>query len=184
MKEGDYVSPIGSKSTLNTVSDVSIIRVRFPITENEYLSYTKNKFAVAPKISMQLSNGDVYGYTGQVSFKDRSIDPLTGSMTIESVFPNPDNLLIPGQYVRLRVQSSTLANAIVIPERAVREIQGTFQVYIIDEKNALQVRAVKIGNKTEKGWVILEGLNGNEKVALLGNNFLTVGTIVEPVLAK
>src|SRR6478735_2895427 len=175
VKEGDFVSPLGQKSVLNTVSDVTLIRVRFPITENEYLSYVQDKTEreIPIKISMQLSNGTLYPHAGQISFKDRSVDPLTGSMTLESVFPNPEGLLVPGQYVRLRIQRGLLPDAIVIPERAVREIQGTYQVFIIDNKNALQVRVIKPGPKTDSGWVILEGLKGDEKVILLGSNFLT-----------
>jgi len=186
--EGDYVSPIGAKSVLNTISDISTVRVRFTITENEYLKFAdqkastggKNKF----KLSLILSNETVYPYTGTINFKDRRIDPATGSMTIEAAFENPDKLLIPGQYVRVRIQTAEIENAITVPQQAVREIQGIFQVYIIDDQNKLQVRIVKVGEKTKGKWVITEGLTGTERVALLGNNFLTINTVVDPVQAK
>jgi membrane fusion protein, multidrug efflux system len=188
-KEGDYVAPHGTKSNLNTISDVTQIRVRFSITENEYLEFNEKRSATSKqrdsvKLSLILSNGNLYPYTGTLNFKDRSIDPTTGSMTIEALFENPNHLLIPGQYVRVRFQSEEIKNAITIPQQAVREIQGIFQVYIIDEQNKLQVRVVKIGQKTNGLWVITDGLTGNERIALLGNNFLTINTVVAPIQAK
>jgi len=187
--EGDYVSLFGAKSVLNTISDISSIRVRFTITENEYLKFYDKKMSAKDsnsklKLSLILSNGKIYPYTGTVNFKDRRIDPLTGSMTIEALFENPDKLLIPGQYVRVRTQTDEIENAITVPQQAVREIQGIFQVYIIDEQNKLQVRIVKTGAKTKGKWVITDGLTGTERIALLGNNFLTINTIVDPVQAK
>jgi len=187
--EGDYVSPIGTKSVLNTISDISTIRVRFTITENEYLKFADQKVSTGEgkskfKLSLILSNETVYPYTGTINFKDRRIDPATGSMTIEAMFENPNKLLIPGQYVRVRIQTSEIENAITVPQQAVREIQGIFQVYIIDNQNKLQVRIVKVGEKTKGKWVITEGLTGAERVALLGNNFLTINTVVDPIQAK
>ena len=188
-KEGAYVSRVGDRSVLNTISDVSMIRVRFTITENEYLKFAEKKAAQKPgaeklKLSLILSNDQVYPYTGTINFNDRSIDPTTGSMTIEALFENPDRLLIPGQYVRVRIQTSKIDNAITVPQQAVREIQGIFQVFIIDEKNKLQVRIVKVGEKVDGTWVITEGLTGTERIALLGNNFLTINTVVDPIQAK
>ncbi len=186
--EGDYVSPIGANSILNTISDVSMIRVHFTITENEYLKFAGEKAANGEarkfKLSLILSNGTVYPYFGAINFKDRRIDPTTGSMTIEALFENPDKLLIPGQYVRVRIQTNEIENAITVPQHAVREIQGVFQVFIIDDKNKLQVRIVKTGEKTEGNWVITDGLKGTERIALLGNNFLTINTVVDPIQAK
>lgn len=188
-KEGVYVSRIGDRSVLNTISDVSMIRVRFTITENEYLKFAEKRAAKKAgeeklKLSLILSNDQVYPYTGTINFNDRSIDPTTGSMTIEAVFENPNRLLIPGQYVRVRIQTAQIDNAITVPQQAVREIQGIFQVFIIDDQNKLQVRIVKTGEKVGGKWVITEGLTGTERVALLGNNFLTINTLVDPVQAK
>ena len=166
-----------------------MIRVRFTITENEYLKFAerkseKNSAAEKIKLSLILSNDQVYPYTGTINFKDRRIDPTTGSMTIEALFENPDRLLIPGQYVRVRIQTTQIENAITVPQQAVREIQGIFQVFIIDEQNKLQVRIVKTGEKTNGKWIITEGLTGTERIALLGNNFLTINTVVDPIQAK
>jgi membrane fusion protein (multidrug efflux system) len=189
VKVGDYISPLNGKSTLNTISDVSEMRIRFSITENEYLNYTqslKGKDTLTNnqlnQLELWLSNGEMYPYKGKINFKDRSIDPTTGAMTIESTFPNPEKLLIPGLYVKVRIQVQNLKETIAIPQRAVKEIQGMYQVNIINDKNELELRIVKVGDRVGDDWIIWSGLKGNERVAILGSNFLVPGTVVDPLL--
>jgi membrane fusion protein (multidrug efflux system) len=182
---GDYVSPFNSKSVLNTISDISEIRVRFSMNEVEYLNFAKQfeeeKNNKLNKVQMILSNDSLYDQEGVLNTKDRSIDPTTGTMSIEALFPNKNKTLLPGQYVKIKLKQRDINQAILIPARAVREIQGMFQVYCINDKNQLEVRIVEVGTQLDNLWEIKSGIKPNDRVAILGNLFLQPGTLVDPV---
>ncbi len=135
VKVGDYVST-GPQFVINTVSSIDNIRVRFTISEKEYLRITRLMQEMKVKlgqggdnVKMILADGSLYPLKGKMNFADRQVDPSTGAMTLEAEFKNTDNLLRPGQYVKLRMVTEYRKAALLIPQRAVNEMQGLFQVY-------------------------------------------------------
>jgi membrane fusion protein (multidrug efflux system) len=182
---GDYISRIGNSSKLNTVSRLDKVRVRFTISEAEFLDYRKKKSLskdnAANDIELLLSDGSVHPYKGVLNFADAKIDPTTGTMTIETTFPNPDNNLRSGQFSKIRALIENQKGAIAIPQKAVTELQGIFQVFIIDNENKIQVRIVEVGAKVGQDWVINKGLNVGDKVAIVGSLFIQSGSVVTPV---
>lgn len=182
---GDYISRIGNSSKLNTVSRLDKVRVRFTISEAEFLDYRKKKSLskdnAANDIELLLSDGSVHPYKGVLNFADAKIDPTTGTMTIETTFPNPDNNLRSGQFSKVRALIENQKGAIAIPQKAVTELQGIYQVLIIDNENKIQVRIVEVGAKVGQDWVINKGLNVGDKVAIVGSLFIQPGSVVTPV---
>jgi membrane fusion protein (multidrug efflux system) len=181
---GDYVSRSIGKNTINTVSAVGAMRVRFSITENDYLEYKKKayegKSRDSLKIEMILSDGSVYPEIGRIDFADRTIDPLTGSLLIQALFQNSNRLLRPGQYVKVRFIKDFQKDAILVPQQAVNQLQNIYRVFVLNDSNQIVPRPVKVGARTGSNWVITEGLQAGEKVAMVGNAILKPGSAVEP----
>jgi membrane fusion protein (multidrug efflux system) len=182
---GDYISRMGSSSKLNTVSRLDKVRVRFTISEAEFLEYRKKNSLSsdnkANDIELLLSDGSVHPYKGVLNFSDAKIDPTTGTMTIETTFPNPENNLRSGQFSKVRALIENQRNAIAIPQKAVTELQGIYQVLVIDKENKIQVRIVEVGTKVGEDWVITKGINAGDKVAITGSMFIQPGSVVTPV---
>lgn len=186
VRVGDYVRP-GAASILNTISDLGDVRVRFTMSEQEFLRLYRefNKPDSALKssgasVSLKLSDGSTYPHTGKVSFTDRQIDPATGAMTFEAAFPNPDKLLRPGQYAKIALLTDIRKDAIVIPQRAVIEVQGIFQVYVLGADNKVQMQIVKPGPAIKNGYIIEEGLKPGDKIAMGGTSLLKNGSVITP----
>lgn len=182
---GDYISRIGNSSKLNTVSLLDKVRVRFTISEAEYLEYRKKKSLskdnTTNDIELLLSDGSVHPYKGVLNFSDAKIDPTTGTMTIETTFSNPENNLRSGQFSKVRALIENQRNAIAIPQKAVTELQGIYQVLVIDKENKIQVRIVDVGAKVGEDWVITKGINVGDRVAITGSMFIQPGAVVNPV---
>ncbi|MGL2987918.1 efflux RND transporter periplasmic adaptor subunit [Flavobacterium sp. RSSA_27] len=185
VRVGDYISRLGNNAKLNTVSRLSQVRVRFTISESEFLDYRKKVDLTAKKeqsnMELLLSDGSTHPYKGRLSLTDAKIDPTTGTMTIECIFPNPNNILRAGQFSKVRTMVENQHNAIAIPQKAVTEIQGIFQVLIIDKENKIQNRIVEVGQKVGKEWTILKGLQSGDRVAIVGSLMYQPGTVVTPV---
>jgi membrane fusion protein (multidrug efflux system) len=188
VRVGDYVRP-GAASVLNTVSDLGDVRVRFTISEQEYLrifrEVTKKDSSLkgaGKSISLVLSDGSLYPESGSISFADRQIDPTTGSVTFEAAFANPDRLIRPGQYVKIRVVTDVRKNALVIPQRSVIEMQGIYQVYVLDNTNKVEMKMIKIGSSYKDSYIVTEGLSANDKVAMGGTSLLKSGSAITPKL--
>lgn len=186
VRVGDYVRP-GAMSVLNTVSDLGDVRVRFTMSEQEYIRIFReiNKENSSLKgagqsVSLRLSDGSMYPQTGKVSFADRQVDPTTGAMTFEAVFPNPDKLLRPGQYVKIAVVTDVRKDALVIPQRAVIEMQGIYQVYVLGDSSKVHMQIVKPGPSYKDGYVIEDGLKSGDKIALGGTSLLKNGSVITP----
>ena len=186
VRVGDYVSQ-GPFSTLNTISQLSAVRVRFTISEQEFLrlyreatSENSSLKGTAENITLILSDGEVYPYKGKFSFADRQIDPATGAMTLEAMFSNPDKYLRPGQYVKVKMVTQLYKSALLIPQRAVSEIQGIYQVYTLAENNAVAIKIVKPGKTFADAYIIEDGLTVNEKVIVGGTQFLRPKMTVNP----
>jgi len=183
---GDYVSR-GPSSILNTISQIGKIRVRFTVSEQEYMrlfrEVTSENASINVKsknIKMVLSDGTNYPYPGSFSFADRQVDPTTGAMTMEALFDNPDRLLRPGQYVKVIFVSELRKNALLIPQRAVSEIQGIFQVYTLGDSNKITMKIVRPGPQFKDAYIIENGIVNSDKVIVSGSQFLRPGMVVLP----
>jgi len=186
VREGDYVSQ-GPYASLNTISQLDSIRVRFTISEQEYLRVQremKGQYTtpggLSSKIQLVLSDGTLYPHLGQLRFADRQIDPGTGAITIEASYPNPDRLLRPGQYVKVRVVTSVVKNALLIPQRAVIEMQGIFQVYVLGDSNKVHLKIIQPGSTYKDAYLVKDGLSASDKIALGGTALLKNGSTIVP----
>jgi membrane fusion protein (multidrug efflux system) len=190
VRVGDYIRP-GVFSVLNTISDLGDIRVRFTISEQEYLRISR-EIAVensalkgsGKKIVLKLSDGSLYPEIGQLSFTDRGVDPATGAMTLEAAFANPDQMLRPGQYVKVLVVTDVRKDALVIPQRAVIEMQGIFQVYVLDDSSKVRLKIIQTGPSFEDAYVVEDGLNAGDKIALGGTSLLKSGSLITPKVTE
>ncbi len=188
VRVGDYASRAGSTSVLTTISSIRGVRVRFQISEREYLriaAMTQEELSLAKKnVQLILADGSIYPQTGEVNFADREIDPKTGTLTIEAIFPNPKGLLRPGLFVKTRVLLSTVANAVLVPQRAVFQLQSLAQVFTVTDSSTLKVTIVETGVKIGDAWIIKKGLKAGEKVAVIGTASLTPNSKIEVVEMK
>ncbi len=175
-KVGDFVGKDPSPVILNTVSQVDTILVTFFITETQYLQYSRHVAANEvdqsserdSRIHMTLVDGSLYGHDGKVDFIDRNVDTTTGAMLAQASFPNPEKLLRPGQFSKLKIQSQIIKDAILIPQRCVMEIQGLYSVFVVDSNNVVQTREIEVGTKIGSAWMITKGLEPGEKVIYEG----------------
>jgi membrane fusion protein, multidrug efflux system len=186
VRVGDYVQP-GPSSVLNTISDLGEMRVRFTISEQEFLrifreisSQNSELKGVGKTISLKLSDGSIYPQTGTLSFADRQIDPTTGAMTFEAAFPNPDKLLRPGQYVKVVVVTDVRKNALLIPQRAVIEMQGISQVYLLGDSSKVHMKIIQTGPTYKDAYVVEDGLAAGDKIAFGGTQLLRNGSVIAP----
>jgi membrane fusion protein, multidrug efflux system len=122
--------------------------------------------------------------TGEVNFADREIDPKTGTLTIEATFPNPKGLLRPGLFVKTRVLLSTIPNAVLVPQRAVFQLQSLAQVFTVTDSSTLKVTVIETGAKIGDAWIIKKGLKAGDKVAVIGTASLTPNSKIEVVEMK
>ena len=128
---------------------------------------------------MILVDGSRYEYAGNLDFIDRDVDTTTGAILAQASFPNPQKLLRPGQFTKLRVSTHDVKDAILIPQRCVMEIQGLYSVFVVDENNIIQTRDVEVGTKIGSAWMITKGLESGEKVVYEGLQKVKDGVTVE-----
>jgi membrane fusion protein (multidrug efflux system) len=188
IRVGDYVSRAGATSVLTTISSIGSVRIRFQISEREYLriaQMTQEELSAARKnIQLILADGSIYPQSGEVNFADREIDPKTGTLTIEAIFANPKGLLRPGMFVKTRILLSTYANAVQVPQRAVFQLQNLAQVFTVTDSSTLKVTMVETGPKIGDGWIIKKGLKAGDRVAVIGVASLTPNSKIEVVEMK
>lgn len=166
---GDLVGP-GQIEELTTVSTVNPIKVYVPVSEQQYLKAMDERSKRAEKavLEMILSDGSIYPHKGEFTFADRQVDPNTGTIKIASLFPNPGNLLRPGQFARVRAQIGIASDALLVPQRAVVDIQGTYQVAVVGPGNKVDIRPVEVGERVDSLWIISKGLKAGEKIVVEG----------------
>ena len=177
---------VGPGARLTSVSQVDPIKVYFPVSEQEYLrakhlcsnGQSMDLFDSAPELI--LADGTVYPHKGKILMTDRQVDPNTGTIRLVAAFPNPGNILRPGQYGRVRIQTSIKKSAVLVPQSAVKELQGGYQVAVVSAGNKASIRPVKVGEKAGTMWVIDEGLNPGDQVVVQGIEKLKDGTVVVP----
>jgi len=164
---------------LTTVSTVDPIKVYFTLSEQEYLNYTRQSDQL-DQLELILSDGTTYAEKGKFYFADREVDPKTGAIRMAGVFPNAGNLLRPGQYGRVRAVTSVKEEALLIPQRAVTELQGIYQVAVVEPNNQINIRAVKLSEKSGAMWVVEDGLKPGESVVAEGTLKVRPGMTVSP----
>ena len=182
---GDLVGPT---SLLTTVSTLDPIKVYFPVSERGYLNYIKeNPDAVKRAeqerhlgLEMILADGSRYPHEGSFSFADRQVDVKTGTLRLQGLFPNPGNMLRPGQFARVRAITTTKKGALLIPQRAVTELQGGYQVAVVGKDNKISIRPVKVGERVGSLWIVQEGLKPGERVVAEGIQRVHADMTVSP----
>ncbi len=193
-KPGEFVGREPNPVVLNVLSDIDPIRVRFSISEREYLvlartylSEQSREEAAADEqrkpLTLLLADGSEHAYPGRVIGASQAIDPETGTFSVEAAFPNPEGFLLPGQFARVRAPYTLLANVTVVPRRAVSELQGQFRVFVVGADDTVEVRAVSPGPIKDNDQVIESGLEAGERVIVEGIQKVRGGMKVSPVSA-
>jgi len=185
---GDYVTRSGTTSVLTTISSIGAVRVRFQISEREYLRLTQmttEELERAKKnIQLIMADGSLYPETGEVDFADREVDPKTGTLTIEARFPNSRGVLRPGLFVKSRVLIKTFPDAIMVPQRAVMQLQHISRVFVVTDSSTIKAVPVETGPKYEDGWIITKGIKAGDRIAIVGSASLTPDAKIEVVEQK
>jgi RND family efflux transporter MFP subunit len=184
---GNLVSPT---TVLTGVSQVNPIKAYFPISGDEYLrlagkigSGTVNLLSNPSPVPLQLmlSDGSTYPHSGKILFVDRQVDPQTGTIRVAGEFPNPGNILRPGQYGRVRAVTQMRERALLVPQRAVTELQGSYEVAVVGPDNKIAIRSVEVGERVDTMWIINKGLNLGDRVVAEGTLKARDGSTVTPV---
>jgi RND family efflux transporter MFP subunit len=177
-----------SSAPVTTVSTVDPIKVYFTVSESEYLDFNRRfptesgrqaEFKRTP-LDLVLADGTTYAHQGTVDYADRAVNQGTGAILIAGLFPNPGNILRPGGYGKVRAATKTETDALVIPQRAVTELQGSYQVAVVDAENNVSIRTVTPGERTGSDWIIAKGLKAGERVVAEGAQKVRPGSQVNP----
>src|SRR5256712_1047306 len=180
---GNLVSPT---SVLTSVSQVDPIKAFFTVSEQEFTDFHR-RFPTEQSVQEQrrrmplelmLSDGSVYEQHGTIYFADREVNPATGAIRIAGIFPNPNNLLRPGSFGRVRASPKTYPGALLIPQKAVIELQGSHQVAVVGDDNKVNIRPVTVGDRVGRLWIVTEGLKPGERVVVEGLLKVRDGTLV------
>ncbi|MGH9537083.1 MAG: efflux RND transporter periplasmic adaptor subunit [Terriglobales bacterium] len=186
---GQIGNLVGPSTVLTTVSQLDPIKVYFALGEGEYMKAAKSISQIAlglaapsepRKVQLVLSDGSIYPKSGKLYLADRQVDPQTGTIRIAAVLPNHEGFLRPGQFGRVRMQVEVLPNALLVPQAAVNEIQGTYQVAVLGSENKAEFRSVKVGPRVGAEWVITDGLKAGEQVIVQGFQKVRPGRPVQP----
>ena len=193
--QADVGSLVGSPgpTLLTVVSQMDTIKVKFRISEQEYLALMRafgdtagqaeHRPSGKAELDLVLADGSVYGSKGRVVTVDRNVDPTTGTLGIEALFPNPTGLLRPGQFGRIRAPVTTRLNAIVLPQRAVRELQGTYSIGVLKPDSTVEIRPIKAGARVGTDWVVDSGLVASDMVVVDGMQKVRPGVKVRATQA-
>src|SRR4029077_405677 len=171
-----------------SVSTVDPIKVYFTVGEPQYLAWrkrypTETTREAADKnlhLELILADGSTYAHEGTFYFADRQVNESTGAIRIAGLFPNPNNVLRPGGYAKIRAVIQTEERALLVPQRAVSELQGGYQVAVLDADNKVNIRPVTVGPLVDRRWVIASGLNPGERVVAEGVQKVRTGVRVNP----
>ncbi len=187
-KVGDFVGRSANNSALNMISDISTILVRFFLSEQEYLAFSKSygkqhekddaKKTLPRDIELILADGSVHLHKGKIDFVDRGVDPTTGTILLQASFPNPDRRLRPGLYARVKILVAVKKQTILIPQRSVKELQELKQVFVVTPENKVNMRLIKTEGIVDNKWIVSEGVKPGEKVIVEGLQMVKDGMIV------
>jgi len=189
-KVGEYVGSSPNPVVLNFVSQTDPIRVRFSINEREYLQIQRGISRNLPRsgqpekskveLELILADGTMHDYRGHVVTFDAAVDPATGTLTLEADFPNPDLLVLAGQFARVRGVVEERKDAIAVPQRAVIETQGLFQLAVVGNDDTVELRRVELGPRVGDRWIVESGLAAGERIAVEGLQRIRTGTKIAP----
>lgn len=178
-KVGEFVGQNPNPVILNTVSDVSSVNVEFFLTESQYLFMARGILQEShveggkedkrtKQLELILSDGSVFDHKGEVIFVDREVNPSTGTLLVQARFPNPESLIRPGQYARVKASTNTLEDALLIPQSCVTELQGQFSVFTLSDSSTIKTVQITPGEKYNDYWIVKEGLKPTDKVVFDG----------------
>jgi membrane fusion protein (multidrug efflux system) len=152
------------------------------MSEQEYLREMHNGGCTRPiPLDLILADGSIHAQKGTLAFADRQVDVRTGTITVVALFPNPGNILRPGQFARVRALTTIKKGALLVPQRAVIELQGSYQAAVVGPDSKVDIRPVKVGDRVDNLWVIDEGLKPGERVVAEGLQKVKEGMIVNPI---
>ncbi len=197
-KVGDFVGQQPNPVILNVVSQLDEVLVEFFLTENDYLNLAREyigarvkqgqqselKRAKQANLTLILSDGSIHPNKGKINFIDRGVDPATGAVLIQAVFPNPTGLLRPGLFAKVKALIDYDENGILIPQRCVSELQGIFSVLVVNKENKIENRRIEVGNKYSDFWLIKSGLQPDELVIYEGLQKVKEGMMIRPVITE
>lgn len=195
---GEFVGRSPNPVILNTVSTVENIRVQFFLTETQYLILAREIRAMYDlneeskelpdtdkvELTLILSDGSIHPYTGIVDFINREVDSSTGAILIQATFPNPDLILRPGQFARVKIKLKEEKGALLVPQRCVTELQGQFSVFVVNAENKIESRQIQIAEKFGDYYIASEGLESSDKIVLEGLQKVGSGMEVNPVVTE
>jgi membrane fusion protein (multidrug efflux system) len=180
---GNLVSP--ASNAVTTVSTLDPIKANFTVSEQEYLSLTRSGSTLNHlPLELILSDGSVHPQKGRFSFADRQVDPATGAIQLTALFPNPGNKLRPGQYAKVHATIGVRSGALLVPQRAVTDTQGSYLVAVVDPNNIIRFTPVKVGERVGSKWVVEDGLKPGQRVVTEGLFKIRPGAPVNPKGAK
>jgi membrane fusion protein (multidrug efflux system) len=175
---GNLVGP--STNAVTTVSTLDPIKANFTVSEQEYLGLARADGLHKLDLKLVLADGSVHPQPGRFSFADRQVDPATGAIQLTGLFPNPGNTLRPGQYAKVRAAVGMHAGALLIPQRALVDTQGTYMVPVVDPGNTVRFAAVTMGERVGPSWIVESGLKPGERVVTDGLFHIRPGAVVNP----
>jgi membrane fusion protein (multidrug efflux system) len=164
---------VGPQSLLTSVSQLNPIKVYFSISDSDYLALVARARSASGSLlagsstiplSLTLADGSVWSQKGHIAFVDREMDQQTGAIRVTASFPNPGNVLRPGQFGRVTAETDVRKNAVLVPQMAVQEVQGIQQVYVVGPDNHAHVANVMLGPQIGKDWIITSGLTAGQRV--------------------
>jgi len=190
-KEGEYVGKSPNPVILNTVSRIDNIRVEFFLTEAEYLHFfrkfkddVEDDSREEASLELILADGSLHKHKGKIDFIDRNVDPTTGSILLQASFPNPEKLIRPGQYAKVKALVKIAKDALIIPQRAVKELQGKYSSFVVNSENKVEIRDLKIAGFYQDFYIISEGVKVGDKVIIDGIQKVAPEMEVKPTVIK
>jgi membrane fusion protein (multidrug efflux system) len=190
IRQVDVGTYVGSPepTVLAVVSTLDPIRFDFTISEPDYLTFVRTArerrvtlLQSAPPLELILTDNTVHPYKGRMTVVGRGITPETGTLPLQAQFPNPTGVLRPGQFGRVRLPIATIHDAIVVPQQAVQELQGTYNVYVVGSDSVAQIREIQVGIRIDSSWVVSEGLQSTDRIVVEGLQKVKSGAKVRPV---
>lgn len=186
LQVGSLVGP--GSGPVTSVSTLDPVKVNFTVGEPQYLDWrrrfpTETSRQAADRslhLELILADGSTYPHQGRFYFADRQVSEGTGAIRIAGLFPNPNNILRPGGYAKVRAVIRIQHNGLLVPQRAVSDLQGTYQVAVVDAENKVSIRSVKVGDRVDNNWIITEGLNRGETIVAEGVQKVHNGVLVRP----
>ena len=177
-REGEFVGKDPNPVILNTVSALGSVRVQFFLSENDYLRVarayidrTKKKITSSDEtieLQLILADGSLYPHKGKMDFIDRNVDASTGAILLQATFPNPNRLIRPGQFARVKAKIRQANDAVLIPQKCAKELQGQYSVFLVNAENKLEAKEVVLGERYGEFYIVKEGLKRGDKVILEG----------------